>query len=92
MVPEFDQNEDIKLDPEAFNYVCAELDYFPTSDLFATAQHHQLPRYFSPYPDSDAAGINAFAYDWSQELAPYANPPWSLIPQVMKKILEDQAR
>ena len=35
--------------------------------------------------------MNAFNYDWSEE-AGYANPPWSLIPRVLRKLCSEGAR
>ena len=32
------------------------------------------------------------SFDWQAESAPYANPLWSLIPQVLSKIVADEVR
>jgi len=65
----------------------------PQIDLFATAQHHQLPWYLSPRTeDPHALGHNAFAYHWPRDVLLYANPPWTILDQVVDKILTDQAR
>ena len=60
----------------------------PYIDLFASHRHHQLPRYYSSYPDDPGAlAQNAFAYLWD---AP--NPQWTLIGIVLDKIAKEGAR
>ena len=62
-------------------------------DLFATAQHHQLPWYLSPRTeDPHALGHNVFAYHWPRDVLLYANPPWTILDQVVDKILMDRVR
>ena len=41
--------------------------------------------------DPKAAGKDAFKANWLLENNPYINPPWYLIPKVLKKLIEDQA-
>ena len=48
------------LNPLVFHQARKELKYKPSVDLFANAEHHQLPRYYSPVADSKAAGVDAF--------------------------------
>ena len=65
----------------------------PCIDLFATAAHHQLPKYITPDAnDKEEIGVNAFTYYWDPTLCLYANPPWKLIPYVIAKICNDKAR
>ena len=61
-------------------------------DVFANADHHQLPRYYSPVANPKAAGVNAFTAHSQAEGTPYANPPWPLIPRVLRKVRNDQVR
>ena len=51
-----------------------------------------MATYYSRTPDPKALGTNALYFDWQAESAPYANPPWSLIPQVLSKIVADEVR
>ena len=83
---------DVMLNPLIFHKARKELKFKPSVDLFASAEHHQLPRYYSPVPDPKAAGLDAFKFDWKAEQTPYANPPWPLIPRVLRKIRQDQVR
>ena len=83
---------DVMLNPLAFHQARKALRFKPSVYLFASAQHHQLPRYFSRAADPKAAGIDAFRADWKAESAPYANPPWPLIAAVLRKIRHDEAR
>ena len=82
--------EDVQLDPVVFHEAQRQLRFRPTVDLFANAQHHQLPRYFAPREDPNAAHIDAFTADWRAETRPYCNPPWKLIAQALNKIIADE--
>uniref|UniRef100_A0A2D4KIK5 Reverse transcriptase RNase H-like domain-containing protein n=1 Tax=Micrurus paraensis TaxID=1970185 RepID=A0A2D4KIK5_9SAUR len=62
----------------------------PQVDLFATPQNSQLPRFYSRYNTPGAEGVNALRGRWPQELL-YAFPPLPLIPQVIRKLIEEQA-
>jgi hypothetical protein len=91
--PPFDLVEDVKMQPEIFMRVCRDLLVTPCIDLFASRWHHQIPRYFTAEEDDKAAlGCNAFAYLWDPGVCLYANPPWSVIPQMLQKICKDKSR
>ena len=62
----------------------------PDLDLFASRLNHQLTHYVSWIPDPNAVGVDAFTLDWGIQYN-YAFPPFSLIPQVLQKVEEDQA-
>ena len=87
-LPVFGENEVVRLDPARFQEACFRLKVQPTIDLFATSENAQLPRFITPTADPAAVTSNAFTYQWNQELG-YANPPWSLIPQVLAKVRQD---
>ena len=55
--------------------------------MFASDFHHQLPRYYAMEDDPVAAGKDAFKADWLLDHNPYINPPWHLIPKVLKKLI-----
>ena len=59
-------------------------------DLFASRLTAQCPVYFSWRPDPYAAATDDFLQDWSQ-IWGYANPPWSLIGQVLSQVQVQQA-
>ena len=80
------------MDPLVFRQACKRLKFKPSADLFVSATHKQLHRYYSRTPDPKALGTNALSFDWQAESATYANPPWSLIPQVLSKIMADEVR
>ena len=91
--PAFDTVEEVKMKPEILKRVCRELLVTPCMDLFASAKHHQFPRYFTVSEgDEEAVGRDAFAYEWSPGVCLYANPPWSLIPNVLWKADHDGSR
>ena len=60
-------------------------------DLFASRNNRQTKVYYSRVEEPEAAGTDAFAFNWSQwnssqdDEAPYANPPWELIPRMLEK-------
>lgn len=85
-------NEDVMLAPEVFAQACSELKFHPTVDLFANAQHHQVPRYMAPRSDPWASAVDALAHDWRTESRLYSNPPWSMIAQVLEKVAKDKVR
>ena len=53
--------------------------------------HARLPRYCSRVQDPAAWRIDAFSFQW-KGFRGYAFPPISLIPRILRKIREDQAR
>jgi hypothetical protein len=61
-----------------------------TTDLFASSGNHQVPRYYSRYPDAFAAGLDALRQNW-HGLQAYANPPFALLGRVARKIETDTA-
>jgi len=92
-LPKFGKEEDVFMLSTVFLHACSRLMVAPCIDLFATAAHHQLPKYITPdASDKEAIGVNAFTYYWDPTLCLYANPPWTLIPYVIAKICKDKAR
>ena len=74
-------------------YLFAELQrkFGPfTIDRFATSLNTQLPRFNSRYWEPDTEAINAMAQPWTGEHN-YINPPWALLPQIVRKIASDKA-
>ena len=57
----------------------------PTIDLFAFRGNNEIKTFYSFYPDPLVSGVDAFSFDWSQDIA-YAFPPFNLIPPVLLKI------
>ena len=90
-IPSMDK-EQVLLDPRIFRLAIKELKFKPSADMFASATHHQLPRYYSKENDPQAVGQNALAFPWQAEFRPYVNPPWSLISTVLRKIHREGVR
>jgi hypothetical protein len=80
---------DFKLHPRLFEHLCQRF-FRPTHDLFATAANTQLPLFFSRMPQPGAAAVDAFHQSWSQ-LRAYANPPFAIMGQVLRKVEQDAA-
>ncbi|VDI82133.1 Hypothetical predicted protein [Mytilus galloprovincialis] len=59
-------------------------------DLFASKINHQLPRYYSYFPDSYAEAVDAFSVQWNN-INCYCFPPFSLIGKIMQKVDKDKA-
>ena len=90
---DFGIEEEVKLEPNIFMAMCYNLMVTPSVDLFASAKHHQLSRYFTiDEQDSKALGYNAFAFVWSPDICLYANQPWSIIAHVLVKASRERAR
>ena len=62
----------------------------PVIDLFASSANAKLPRYISWLLDPHAYAVDAFTVSW-QDLTFYAFPPFSLLPRVLGKIIQDKA-
>ena len=74
--------------PTIFVAMCHNFNAKPNIDLFASARHHQLPRYYSiDRKDPHAESYNAFNFLWSSDTMLYINPPWTLLDEVIDKII-----
>ena len=62
-----------------------------TIDLFATRINSKCRRYYSYSPEPEAAGTDAFLCNWNMENF-YAIPLFSLFPQVLQKVENENAR
>ncbi|XP_041484656.1 uncharacterized protein LOC121431212 [Lytechinus variegatus] len=59
-------------------------------DLFATALNRKLPVFCSRVNEMEASHLDAFSMNWGHQRC-YAFPPFSLIPQVLRKVKADRA-
>lgn len=59
-------------------------------DLFASRLNTQLSNYVAWKPDPECMAVDAFTIPWKFNIF-YAFPPFSLIPQVIQKVIQDQA-
>jgi hypothetical protein len=81
---------DYKLNPKIFKKVCQTFQVTPTIDLFATRENRQCKRFVSRQPALGAFWVNALTLPLqllSKEVF-WANPPWKIIPAVVKMIRE----
>ena len=62
----------------------------PGIDLFASSTNAKMPVYISWLPDPNAFAVDAYTVSW-QDIKFYAFPPFSLIPRVLAKIIQDKA-
>ncbi len=82
---------EVQLNPEVFQRVLPTGPFVPQIDWFASSENTQLERFYSWSPEPSAEGIDAFSFFWGSEPG-YMFPPFSLIPRVLRKIIEDRAR
>ena len=81
-----DRLSDLSLCATIFGKVDAHARLGPhTVDLFATLQDRQLPRFASREPNPGALWVDSLRVPWTNENG-WANPPFSLIFQVLHKI------
>lgn len=59
-------------------------------DLFASRLNKKLHLYVSRFPDHLAYAIDAFTFQWTNYTF-YMFPPFSLLPKVLQKVVEDAA-
>ena len=77
------------LHPYVFTELQKRLGPF-TVDRFATSLNAQLPRFNSRYWEPETEAVNALAQHWGGEHN-FINPPWALLPQIVRKIAADKA-
>lgn len=77
------------LNHNLFLQVCKFLKFYPELDLFANRKNRQTKKFCSWRLDPESMG-NAFHIFWGKHKL-WINPPWELIPKVLKKIQEDKA-
>ncbi len=63
----------------------------PWVDLFATRLNSKLPLYVSPAPDPGAWAVDAMSLSWNH-LDGYAFPPFIMVPRVLAKVRQEEAR
>ena len=80
-----------QLQPKLLHSCLKQLDFYPNIDLFATRINRQFPCFLSFKPDPEAFAVDAFTIDWSTYKI-YAFPPFSMIPRVLRKIQDDNAK
>ena len=63
----------------------------PDIDMFASRLNYQFKPFVSWVPDPEAMAADAFTLNWKNQFI-YVFPPFSIIPRILQKIEEDQAR
>ena len=85
----FSYNLEWSLNTNVFQQI-TQLTLVPNIDLFASSLNAKLSRFVSWHPEPGAAAVNSISINWSN-LKCYAFPPFSLLPQVLRKISVDKA-
>ena len=63
LVLESIDRERVLMDPLVFRQACKRLKFKPSADLFASATHKQLHRYYSRTPDTKTLETNALSFN-----------------------------
>ncbi len=84
---------EVQLNPQLFASLVERGPFKPVIDWFASSLNHQLPRFYvwREVSRSMAEGTDAFAFHWGLECG-YMFPPFSLLPRIIRKIVQDGAR
>ena len=82
-------HQNYSLDHRVWKWALSMFNYNPTVDLFASRRNAKCSRYCTRILDSHSLG-DAFRLNWGEERG-YANPPWEVMPKVLKKAQEDRA-
>lgn len=83
-------NSEWKLHEKYFTRICKKFGS-PDIDLFASNANKQVKQFYSWFPDSNSLGVDAFLCSWDFVL-PYAFPPFSMVPKILQKIKNDNAK
>ena len=86
---DFSWNLEWSLVTEIFEQLLA-MTFILDTDLFASIFNTKFANFVSWHPEPGAITVDAFRVSWSS-LKCYAFPPFSLLPQVLRKVHEDKA-
>lgn len=81
----FIDRSDWKLNPTTFAALSQRWGVH-SIDLFATGINAQVPRFCTRWPTPSAVALDAFAIPWGSEERCWVNPPWDLLPHVLRKL------
>ena len=77
------------MSPTLFDTITCQF-FYPQVDLFASRLNRQVDTFVSWKPEPEAWAVDAFSLNWKDFMF-YAFPPFSVLGQVLNKIIEDQA-
>jgi hypothetical protein len=81
----FVDRSDWKLHPDCFSELSNRWGAH-SIDLFASETNAQVPRFCTRWPTPSACAMDAFAIPWHTEERAWINPPWDLLPRVLRKL------
>ena len=84
----YNDDTEWSLDSEVFEHLESVFGNM-TIDLFASRLNAKKAKYVSRYPEAEAIAIDALSIAWKHQLM-YIFPPFSLIPRVLQKVIQDQ--
>ena len=86
---EISSNLEWSLNDDVFLKIISQT-FVPEIDLFASRLNAKSDKFVSWHPEPGAMAIDAFTLRWTN-MSCYAFPPFSLLPQVLAKIRNDEA-
>ena len=86
----FNDRTEWSLNDNMFSKICNEFGIMPDIDLFVARNNAKLDCFMSFFPDPDAYATDAFNWKSNEFNTEYAFPPFSLLPQVLKKVAVEQ--
>ncbi|XP_068680072.1 uncharacterized protein [Montipora foliosa] len=86
----FNDASEWQLDKTCFDNL-AKMFGYPDIDMFSSRLNFQVKCYVFWEPDPNAYAVDAFTLDWGEYFS-YMFPPFRVIPQVLQKIEEEQAK
>jgi len=87
---EIDTRDEWSLSMKCYKLLTLEFGN-PVIDLFASYLNNKCSDYISWHPDPGSSDVDAFTLSWANTFF-YAFPPFCLIPRVLRKIRQDNAR
>jgi hypothetical protein len=82
---------DYQIDPKILKRFCQVNKFKVKVDCFASRHNRQCDAFWSWFPEWGACETNAFRQSWGGKQGLYMNPPWPVLPKVIKKIRSERA-
>ena len=73
-----------KFNESTSHFICGEIEFSPTIDLFVTRISTQLRKFFSCGPDPKYVAVNAILINWATEKI-YTFPPFACFSKTLQK-------
>lgn len=82
------QKEDQRVNPITLAWIWHQERLLPSMDISASDLNKQCNRFLSYRISPGAVGNDFMRYDWALERQPYSNPPFTMIPKLIKRTFD----